>query len=326
MPKLITIKPESQGLRLDKFLNEKIKKLSRSQIKKLILSGQVLINDKIVSPHYFLKAGEVVSVETRDKKQKISTKNSDLQPTPYSLLPNILFEDKDFLVLEKPAGLLVHPTEKGETETLVSWLLKKYPAIKTVGENQYRAGIIHRLDRDVSGVMVIAKTPAAFDHLKNQFKKRVVKKEYLAIVYGQMTELKGEIDLPIGRNKDGQFVAHPRLGEEKFQASDKIARTKYEVIEYLKDYSLLRVNILTGRTHQIRVHLSAIGHPIIGDQTYKPKRKFLNFLRRRIKVVSPGRIMLHSVKIGFYDLENQWREFSSPLPDLITNFINENKK
>ena len=289
MAQILKIKPAAQGQRLDKFLNEKIKSLSRSQIKKIIKAGLVLVNDKIVSPHYFLKTGDQIQVI---KKSVVARPEITGQMTGQNLTPNIIFQDQDFLVIEKPSGLLVHPTARGEKETLVAWLAKKYPAIKSVGENQYRAGIIHRLDKDVSGVMVVAKTQTAFNHLKEQFKKRVVKKEYTAVVYGRVSQPKGEIDLPIGRNKDGQFVAHPKKGDEKFQASDKIAKTKYELIEYLKNYSLLKVNILTGRTHQIRVHLSALGHPVIGDQIYEPKKKIFHFLRRRIKVVAADRIIL----------------------------------
>ena len=165
----------------------------------------------------------------------------------------------------------------------------------------------------------------AFEHIKNQFKKRKVKKEYLAIVYGQMTEMDSEIDLPIGRNKDGQFVAHPKKDGDKFQTSDKFAKTVYKVIELINDYSVLAVEILTGRTHQIRAHLFAIGHPIIGDQIYKPKKKIFTLLRRRIKLIEPKRIMLYSKKIGFYNLDNQWVEFEAPMPKKITEFIHAQK-
>ena len=319
-------KQKDNQQRLDKFIKAKLKNQSRSQIQKMIQAGWVLLNDQAVSVHHFLNPGDVITFPAPKKTKPITPTRAKKITLPPNLQPKIIFENEDFLVLDKPAGLLVHPTEKNEAETLVGWLLKKYPDIESVGENYYRAGIIHRLDRDVSGVMVAAKNQKAFAQLKEQFKQRQVKKEYLALVYGHLTQAAGEIDLPIGRNPDGQFVAHPRRGKEKFQASDKIAKTKYRVLEYIKDYSLLRVEILTGRTHQIRVHLSAIGHPIIGDQIYKPKQKIFHFLRRRIKVVDAPRIMLHSQKIGFYDLKNEWREFSSPLPPALKNYLNEIKK
>ena len=321
---------EQAKTRLDKFLTQNLSDQTRSQIKKLIKSGAVLINNKPAKVHQFLKAGDAISIgilrpirftqgrsEFTEERQAQDDKkiNSDLQP-------KLIFEDNDFLILEKPSGLLIHPTDKGEIDTLADWLKINYPDIEKIGEQNYRGGIIHRLDRDVSGVMVVAKNQPAFFHLKNQFETRQVKKEYLALAYGRVNQLTGEIDLPIGRNKAGQFVAHPRNGKNKFQDQDKFAKTRYQVLEYLKDYTFLKIQILTGRTHQIRAHLSAINHPILGDKIYQPKKKFLHFFSRKVKVVDPGRIFLHSTKIGFYDLKNDWREFESALPQELTNFIN----
>jgi len=316
----ITITKKSQNQRLDKFLVKAIKGETRSQIKKKIENGLVLIDNKPAKVHHFLKAKEVITILSN-----IETKaeTSVTQKLTLKLKPKIIFENDNFLVLDKPVGLLVHPTELGESDTLVDWVHKKYPEIETVGEYQHRGGIIHRLDKDVSGIMVVAKNDQAFYHLKNQFKEREVKKVYLTLVYGKIDQAEGEIDLPIGRNKEGQFVAHPRQGREKFLAQDKIAKTKYKVVKYIRDYTLLQIQILTGRTHQIRVHLSAIGHPILGDQIYKPKKKFFHFLRRKIKVIDPGRIFLHSHKIGFNDLNNQWQEFTSPLPKKLNDFLDD---
>jgi len=316
------VKDSETETRLDKFLTEKLKSETRSQIKKLIKNESVLVNDKPAKVHHFLKKGDVITI----LKKTETIKKAGPEKSIPTLEPKIIFENKNFVVLAKPIGLLIHPTDRGETNTLVSWLLEKYPQIKNVGEEKYREGIIHRLDKDVSGIMIATKTNKAYTHLKDQFKKRLVKKEYTALVYGQIPNETGEVDLPIGRNKEGQFVAHPRQGKIKFQDQDKIAKTKYKVVEYIKDYTLLRVQILTGRTHQIRAHLSAIGHPILGDQIYKPKKKFFHFLRRKIKVINPGRIFLHSTKIGFNDLNNQWQEFESPLPKKLTDFLDDQKK
>ncbi|OGY57300.1 MAG: hypothetical protein A3H67_01670 [Candidatus Buchananbacteria bacterium RIFCSPLOWO2_02_FULL_46_11b] len=330
MFKDITIKEKSQGQRLDKFLAEVLTGKTRSQIQKLVKSGQVLVNGRPAKVHRFLKTGEVISFVENGQEQGISKKTD--APFPYqptdlpTYQPKILHETLDFLVLEKPAGLLVHATDKGETDTLVDWLKDKYPEIENVGEENYRAGIIHRLDKDVSGVMVAAKTNPAFFHLKEQFKERKVKKEYLALVYGKIGKPEGEITLPIGRGKSGQFVAHPRFGEDKYQDADKFAKTEYKVLEYIKDYTFLSVKILTGRTHQIRAHLSAIGHPILGDAIYRPKKNFLHFFSKRVKVVDLPRLFLHSAKIGFYGLNNQWREFESPLPDELKKILEEKRK
>lgn len=309
--------------RLDVFLTAKIKTVSRSQIKKNIEHGRVTVNGKPADVHRFLKPGDQVEYIQLKPIVKSTIEPVAVQSTGE---PRIITDETNFLILEKPTGLLVHPTERNEPGTLVAWLERHYPTMMTVGENRYRAGIIHRLDRDVSGIMVVAKNQPTFEYLKEQFKARKVKKEYIALVYGHMTQPSGTIALPIGRRHDGQFVAHPRAAGEKFSPTDRVAKTEYSVLEYIKDYSLLKVRILTGRTHQIRIHLSAIGHPIIGDTLYRPKTKIFHFLRRRIKVINPGRIFLHSTLIGFNDSDGSWQEYTSPLPDALTTFINELKK
>ncbi|MDX9893522.1 MAG: RluA family pseudouridine synthase [Patescibacteria group bacterium] len=325
MKKTITIKENESHNRLDKILVTQLPELTRSQIQKMIKHGIILVNNKPAKVHEFLKAGDTIIIDSSEGMNPI--KKPTTTETPMAIIgqPKIIFENDDFIVIEKPSGMLTHPTDKGETDTLVDWLANLYPEIEKIGEYKYRGGIIHRLDREVSGVMVAAKSEAGFYHLKKQFKERKVKKIYLALVYGRIEDSNGEINLPIGRNKDGQFVAHPRQGKLKFLASDKIAKTKYKVLEYIKDYSLVEVKILTGRTHQIRAHFYAIGHPILGDQIYKPKKKFFTFLRRKIKVINPKRIFLHSQQIGFYNLNNQWVEFNSSLPEILTEFINDQK-
>lgn len=315
-----TITKAGAGQRLDKFLTAKIKTASRSAVQKMIEDGRVSVDGRTTNAHYQLKVGEKINVSMM--LPPVKTEKTLTRPPE----PRVIAEQDDFLIIEKPAGLLVHPTEKNERDTLVSWLVKHYPAIAKVGEQQYRAGIIHRLDRDVSGVMVIPKNNEMFFILKEQFKRREVAKEYQALVYGHPQQLEGNIELPIGRSKDGKFVAHPLHGQMKLQDKDKIAKTHYEVLEYIKDYSLLKVTIATGRTHQIRVHLSAIGHPILGDQLYKAKNKFFHFLRRRIKVVDPGRIFLHSTSIGFYDRRHVWQTFAATLPPALTEFLNGLKR
>lgn len=325
MIKTITTDEKSQDQRLDKFLTEKLKDKTRSQIKKMISQGLVEVDGQVAKVHRFLKPGEKIVIKQKKEGKKLA-KGESASGGEKIIEPGIIFETKDYLALDKPVGLLVHPTDKGEINTLANWLIKKYPKMEQIGQEEYRAGIIHRLDRDVSGVMLAVKTNKAFEHLKALFKKREVNKEYTAIVYGQVSNETGEIELPIGRNKDGQFVAHPKKGTEKFNEKDKLAKTTYSVLEYLKGYTVLKVNILTGRTHQIRAHLSAIGHPIIGDQIYKPKKKFFNFLRSKIKVVDPGRIFLHSTKIGFKDLNGAWQEYKSPLPAELNKFIDAKKQ
>lgn len=315
--------PQTEDLekRLDKFLTEKLEDKTRSQIKKMLKSGQVLINGKVAKVHQFLKSNDEIKIET----ETIAEKEKPLPTEEKMIEPKIIFEDENYLVIDKPVGLLVHPTDKQEKNTLVDYVVKKYPTVSEIGEQPNRSGIVHRLDKDVSGVMVVAKTKEAYASLKEQFKNRTIKKNYLAVCYGKANKEQGEILLPIGRNKEGQYVAHPFKDNEKFQDNDKFAKTHYKVLKYVKDYSVFDVEIFTGRSHQIRAHLSAVGHPILGDKIYKPKKKFFTFLHRRIKVLALPRIFLHSTRLGFKDLNDKFVEFKSPLPQEITNFLNEQK-
>jgi len=325
MSEQILAQPSDQGKRLDIFLTEHLGDRTRSQIKKLVQQGDVTINGSAAKVHQFLRTGDVIKVHPSSAMEATAPIEIN-EPAALAPDPTIIFENDNFLVLEKPAGLLVHATERGETNTLVHWLIARYPAVADVGEHTYRAGIIHRLDRDVSGIMVIAKNQPAFLSLKEQFRSRLVKKEYVALVYGHMLKQSGTIELPIGRNREGQFVAHPLKGFSMFHHHDRVAKTDFRVLEYVQDYTLLSVQIHTGRTHQIRAHLSAVGHPILGDQLYKPRKKHFNFLRQKIKVVDPGRIFLHSVTIGFNDQNGEWQEFHSPLPQILSQFLDDKKQ
>lgn len=319
----ISVSKLDAGERLDKFLCRQIKDLSRSQIQKLIKQGQILVNNRQAAVHCFLKADDIITVAA--SKDAGQTKNPVL-PAGASIKkisPKIIFADDDFLIINKPVGMLVHPTEKNESNTLVDWLSEKFPQAKFIGEDKFRSGIVHRLDRDVSGVMIAAKTNPAFDYFKEQFKKRKVTKEYFALVYGHLADHEGKIDLPIGRSREGKFVAHPKIGGKKFQTDDRRAKTLYWVEKRFKNFTLLRIRIITGRTHQIRAHFSAIGHPIVGDLLYRPRKNSLKLFSRKIKVINPGRIMLHSKTISFKNPAGQPVEFDTPLPPEMESFINQ---
>jgi len=218
--------------------------------------------------------------------------------------PLIIYEDQCFLVLDKPPGLLVHPTKYQKSNTLVDWLVQKYPEIKSIGSEQ-RPGIVHRLDKEVSGLMVIARTEQYFAHLIDQFKRKKVRKDYTALVWGHPPQDKGIIDLPWGRTTEGKIVA---VKYRKGIKQEKEARTEYETIESFGQYTLLKVSPLTGRTHQIRVHLKAINCPIVGDAKYGKKQ-------------GPDRIFLHASYLSFYDLTGRKREFTSQLPDKLKQFL-----
>lgn len=294
------ISKEHQGLRLDKFLVDKLPGISRSQIQKMIKSGRVLVNDKKPSVHQFLKAGDTIKMEipnnnllARVSVPELPRQNGAQAQRP---APGIMSDTNHYLVINKPSGLLVHEAPGQNEPTLVDWLLKKYPDIAKIGEDPSRPGIVHRLDKEVSGLMVIAKTQDMFDHLKSQFKTRKIKKEYLALVHGTPAKVEGEIDFNIDRAVNGHKMA--AVPDER----GKKAVTEFEIIEKLGNYSLLKIKPYTGRSHQIRVHLNAYGLPVVGDPIYKPKK-----LKTKITL---DRIFLQANYLGFYDLENSWQEFN----------------
>lgn len=232
----------------------------------------------------------------------------------------IIYEDKDVLVLDKPAGLEIYREElsspmeekKDGEATLVDWLLLKYPEISKVGPDPARPGIVHRLDKGVSGLLVVAKNEASFENLIKQFEERKIKKEYIALVYGKISKDEGVIDFPIARAKSGRFAALPPN-----HPGGRVAITEYEIMERFVNFTLLSVRIKTGRTHQIRVHLFALGYPVVGDVLYNQKK---------MKKAPLDRIFLHAAKIGFYDRENNWKEYESNLPAGLKNFLETLKK
>ncbi len=314
----LIVKQENSGQRLDVFLSERFCDTSRSQWQKRIKAGEVLVNGKAVSAGYRLKVGDKVKfsifnfqfsnnnkiLELTSKKEKADIKN----------LKNIkiVFEGDNYAVVNKPAGVVVHPDNKHKTDTLVDWLLEKYPQIKGVGERAERPGIVHRLDKGVSGLMVVALNQEMFEHLKREFKERRVEKTYLALVYGIMEKDEGEIKTPIRRAKSkGLFVADGTFGSEARRAV-----TRYEVIQRYKRYSLLRIKILTGRTHQIRVHLSSIGHGIVGDELY-----VTHDVKTKRKRVELGRLWLHAFSLSFNDLDWRRQSFKAEPPSELKSFL-----
>ncbi len=227
----------------------------------------------------------------------------------------LLTETKNYLILDKPSGLLAHPTAKNEKETVVSWILKKYPEVAEVGDNtDVRPGIVHRLDKDVSGVMLVARTQEFFDYIKNQFQDRKIEKKYTALVHGVVEPDLGKIDFSIARSKTrvkkGKMVARPKSQE------GKDAITFFEVEKRFVNHSLVLAKPKTGRTHQIRVHLFAFNHPIVGDKIYYNKK----FGRDKIEKMS-NRIFLHASELGFVDMEGEKQKFSSDLPNDLKNIL-----
>jgi len=233
---------------------------------------------------------------------------------------HIIAETDDYLVLDKPAGVLAHPTARREAGTLAQWIKEQYPGVAKVGEDEKRPGIVHRLDRDASGVMVVAKTPAMFNYFKAQFQRREVVKEYLVLVHGKIKTDHGMIDFAIERGVSGRMAARPKIDLTKVknvgkEQSGREARTEFLVEKRFARFTLLRVQIHTGRTHQIRVHLLAYDHPVVGDNLY------FNRKLNRKKDKELGRLFLHAEKLCFKDLKEEKVCYEAALPKELEEFL-----
>jgi 23S rRNA pseudouridine1911/1915/1917 synthase len=223
----------------------------------------------------------------------------------------IIYEDKDILVIDKPSGLLTHPkNESDRSESVVGWVLKNYPAVADVGDDTIlRPGIVHRLDRGTSGLLLIAKNQKSFEYLKEQFQERKIQKTYVALVYGQLKNKRAVIETPLGKLGTRQTTRVHGKNELK----EKIAITEYAVLKEFSNYSLLEVMPRTGRTHQIRVHLKSIGHPVVCDPLYAGK-----------KAVCPselGRLFLHAQKLSFVSPSGKALTVETDLPEKLAGFL-----
>ncbi|MFO0704882.1 MAG: RluA family pseudouridine synthase [Candidatus Andersenbacteria bacterium] len=235
--------------------------------------------------------------------------------------PRLIFTDEQLIVLDKPAGLAVHraPTEKKHEANLVDWLLERYPELRGVGEDPDRPGIVHRLDRDTSGVLVVARTPTAFTKLKAAFKDRHVQKKYLTLVYGRVPWEHTTAELSIRRTGSGTFGArHPNdVATLADQTLYRPARTDFVVQKRFADTTLLEAHPKTGRTHQIRVHLKALGYPVVGDQLYAPKKLVAASAQQGLT-----RHFLHAAQLNFvHPVSGRGVTFIAPLPLELKNFL-----
>jgi 23S rRNA pseudouridine1911/1915/1917 synthase len=287
-PKIKTLQFNSPvpNIRLDKYLTEVLPQFSRVYLQRLIRQGHILINGQMAKASQKLRSSDRITVE--------------LPPSPGRPLAEpiplvIIYEDDDILVIDKPAGLTVHPAPGHPDHTLVNAILAHCPGL-TMSNEVMRPGIVHRLDKDTSGLIVIAKNDFAREYLAAQFKSRTVTKRYLVLVEGRLSPEQGIVEAPIGRDP------HRRKRMAIVEAG-KQAVTQYQVRKYLDNYSLVEVSPLTGRTHQIRIHLSAIGCPVVGDPIYGIKSAHL------------GRQFVHAYRLGFrLPSTRQYQEFTSPLP------------
>ena len=294
-PTQLTVPSEATGQRFDAWLARQLPNLSRSHLQRLIDQGQVTIDGQSAKPSTRLEGGERIQVQLPDPAPPA------LQPEPIPL--SVAYEDDDLLVVDKPAGLVVHPAPGHPSGTLVNALLARWRTFKGL-KGDLRPGIVHRLDKDTSGLLMVAKNDAAMLKLTTQIKDRRIKKEYLALVEGRLEPAAGRIEAPVGRHPtQRQHMAVVRGGRD--------ATSHYQVERYFAEFSLVRVRPVTGRTHQIRVHLAFTGHPVAGDQLYG---------RRRV----PGlpRQFLHAARLGFVQpTSGDWIELESPLPPELTDFL-----
>lgn len=283
--------------RLDLFLADKIKELSRSQIQKLAHQGKIRISGQIQKPSYKLKAGQKIIIEyDLPKPQKIHAEEIPIE---------IIYKDEDIIVINKPSGMVVHPGTGVKRGTLVNTLLYHFPDLEGIGPEE-RPGIVHRLDKETSGVMVVARSQKAYLSLQRQFKEKLVEKLYWGLIWGKMPQKEGKITWPIGR--------HPKHGERISVKTKKprTAETHYFVQEEYEKFTLLKIKPVTGRTHQIRVHLAAAGHPLVGDNRYG---------RQKAKIKCP-RLFLHAFSLSFtYPEAGERVVYLSPLPPDFKNFL-----
>lgn len=295
---------ELSAKRLDKYLAEQILQLSRAKIQSMISAGEVKVNEKLITKPAF-------KLETGDKVSAVITEVNEEHPLEQNIALDVIYEDENVIVINKPAGLVVHPGAGNAENTLVNALLYRWPQIANVGETS-RPGIVHRLDKDTSGVMIIAKTSIGYSWLVKQFKTRKANKTYLALVDGKPPTPTGRIETRIGRDEQHRQRMAVTYGDQGRKADSEF----YTVAEY-SDHTLLEVNPLTGRTHQIRVHLAFLGCPVVGDQIYGRRRNSLEINRfflhaRRLTIRLPG--------------NEEETEFTAPLPlDLQTVLDNLEK-
>jgi 23S rRNA pseudouridine1911/1915/1917 synthase len=299
---------EENKLRLDRFLADSMEETSRSHIQKDIEAGKIKVNGEVVIESKFVvRLGDKVSYDFVED-EGIQAKYLDIK---------VLYENDDILIIDKPPGLVVHPAPGYKGVTLAEGLLHKYKDIKVIGEDEIRPGIVHRLDKDTSGVMLVAKTQKMFEHLKDSFAQRTVKKEYIALVIGNVPSKHGFINTPIGKHRTDfrkMTTIRPRDPKE--------AVTEYYVLEHLSaeplvdECTLIRVKLHTGRTHQIRVHFSSLGYPIAGDTLYGKRT-----------VEGLNRQFLHAKKIEVQLIDGTWIEVESELPkDLVAVLHNLNSQ
>jgi 23S rRNA pseudouridine1911/1915/1917 synthase len=307
VPKKITLEAKKRVSRLDHFLKEFLPHISRTKTQKLIQNRRVRINDRIIErKNTEVMPGDSIEIEIDEYiPEKPLALQAGYKP---SIRLKKLFEDDYLLVIDKPAGIPVHPGAGSQRETIMDIFLYNYPAIRSIPGTS-RPGIVHRLDRDTSGILILAKDEMTLARMQKKFKKRQIRKSYLALISGKMRYKNGVIDAPISRHQRERkkFAVSPREQDLNQQAREAV--TSFSVLLEFDDSSLIRLNPLTGRTHQIRVHLSHFGNPILGDILYGRKQNF-------------ERLALHASSIGFtHPASGRPITVNSSLPPVFRQYI-----
>jgi 23S rRNA pseudouridine1911/1915/1917 synthase len=300
----IKVAPAEAGERLDIFLVSHFPARSRSFLQQLIENGYVLVNGASAKKQYRIKTNDAIEVHLKDEE--------GARIEPDSTVPfRVIYDGKDFAVVEKPAGVVTHPSHAHKKGTLANGLLTRWPEIREVGEDPMRPGIVHRLDKDTSGLLVVAKNQAMFEWLKKQFQGRTVTKTYTALVAGKLAKSEGEISVPIGRLKARQIaISEAKLRDLKSVGKSRNASTGFKIIGFYDNFTLIEAYPKTGRMHQIRVHCKHIGHPVAGDKAYASKGV--------LKALPLARHFLHASALSFPLPNGEIASFSSPLPtDLL---------
>ncbi len=295
---IISVAPEKAGERIDKIICGAIDSLSRSAVQKIIDEGGVSVGGVIISKNYKVRANDMIKLIVPEAKE--------LEVTPENIPLDIRYEDRDLLVVNKPKGMVVHPAAGNYDGTLVNALLYHCKDSLSGINGVIRPGIVHRIDKDTSGLLIVAKNDMAHISLAEQIKAHSFTREYQSVVYGRMKNESGTVDAPIGR--------HP-VDRKKMAVTPKNSKnavTHFSVINEYKDFTHLKLRLETGRTHQIRVHMSYIGHPVAGDAVYGPK-KVIEYLSGQC---------LHAGLIGFkHPRTNEYIEIESELPEYFTDFL-----
>ena len=302
MEKLIlTAKPEDKGIRIDKFLSEN-SALSRSYAAKLCEDKLVMAGEKLIGKNYKLKGGEEISAELPEPEE--------LSAEPENIPLDVVYEDDDVIVVNKPQGMVVHPADGNRNGTLVNALLYHCKGGLSAINGVIRPGIVHRIDKDTSGLLAAAKNNEAHIKLAKQLKERKAVRKYYALVNGNIKEDSGTVNKPIGRSANDRKKMAVR-------ADGREAITHFKVVERFGNYTLVECILETGRTHQIRVHMASIGHSIVGDKTYGIKKEKFNLNGQ----------LLHAKTIGFvHPSTGEMMTFSSNLPDYFTDVLNKLRK